>query len=426
MSLCIKIENISDENKSKIENELTIEIEASKYAYGAPPKYIIPYEIDEEDNYIYLPFSYACRNIKIERPKRESFPQIDSKFEGILRPHQQQVRKEAIKILNKKGSVLLSMYCGFGKSITSINLACGIGMKTLIIVNKIILMKQWEESIKDFTSSSVQKLTVKSYKKDCDFYIINAINVSKMQREFFSDIGCVIVDECHLIMAEMLSKSLQYVSPRYLIGLSATPYRSDGLNILLDLYFGTDKIIRKLYKEHVVYKVTTGFVPNVELAKNGKVNWGSVLDSQANDENRNQIILNIIQHFNDRSFLVLTKRISQGQYLFDRLTELGEEVTSLLGSQQEYKHSARILIGTCQKVGVGFDHPKLDTLLLAGDLEEYFIQYLGRCFRRPDVKPVIFDLVDNYSLLKRHFATRQAVYNEHGGKIKNFDMSILN
>ncbi len=234
-----------------------------------------------------------------------------------------------------------------------------------------------------------------------------------------------VVHNCHMIMAETLSKCLQYVSPRYLIGLSATPYRPDGLDGLLDLYFGKNKIIRKLYREHIVYKVSTGFKPPVEKTIQGRINWGSILDAQANNEQRNNLIIKIIQKFNDRNFLVLVKRVEQGKYLSEKLNELGESVTDLIGSNQEFNKTARILIGTCQKVGVGFDHSKLNTLLLATDLEEYFVQYLGRVFRTKDGDPIIFDLVDNNSILNKHYNTRRGVYKEHGGTVKEFDMSML-
>jgi superfamily II DNA or RNA helicase len=309
----------------------------------------------------------------------------------------------------------------------SINIACNIGFKNLIIVNKLILMKQWEESIKLFCpNATIQMLTSKSNKEDCDFYIMNAQNIEKMSKTFFSDIGTVIVDEAHLIMAETLSRSMKYLQPRYLLGLSATPYRPDCLDILLDLYFGNDKIIRKLYRKHTIYKVMTNFKPTIELAKNGKVNWGIVLDSQANDVERNELIIKILKHFSDRNFLVLVKRISQGKHLVSRLLEEKEDVTSLLGNNQFFEASSRILIGTSQKTGVGFDHPKLDSLILAADIEEYFVQYLGRVFRTKNVEPIIFDLVDNYSILNKHFQTRSSVYREHGGEIKKFDISKIN
>jgi len=416
MSIKINLDKIPYEKRLQIDKELEIKIENK---FCPQPRYIIPYKVIDDD--IILPFSYAARQIQIKRPHRELFGKIEIDFNTSLREEQEVVVSEATKILSKKGSVIISCYTGFGKTISAIYLACKIKFKTLIVVNKIILIKQWEESIKTFCSDNViiQKLTVKSTKEDADFYIMNAQNIEKMGKDFFNDIGLVIVDEAHLIMAETLSKSLQYVQPRYLLGLTATPYRPDGLNSLLNFYFGDDKIIRKLQREHIVYKVETGFKPTIEYTTNNKVNWGSILDSQANDEERNELIIDILKYFNDRNFLVLTKRISQGEYLIERLKQENEKVTSLLGSNQEFDSEARILIGTNSKVGTGFDHKKLDALLLAADVEEYFIQYLGRIFRTKEGVPIVVDLVDDNNILLKHWLTRRGIYLEHGGRVKS-------
>jgi len=417
MTLSININKLKTDIQSKIHGDLEICIE-NKYQMG-PPKYIYPYFLITDN--IYLPFAYANK-IKIPRPQRSSFPPINLRFQGTLRPEQKIVKKEAIKYLSKTGSVLCSMYCGFGKTAGAINLAIGIKLKTLVIVNKIVLIKQWKESILKFCpQAQVEILKPSSPVGDADFYIVNAQNLEKFGKKFVGIVGTCIVDECHLIMAEHLSRSLQHVYPRYLIGLSATPYRPDGLDILLKHYFGTGKIIRELYKEHTVYKIETQFRPPLEKTIQGRLNWGAILDYQANNEERNSLIIDIVQKFSQRNFLILIKRIRQGKYLLEKLRELGESVTDLIGSKQEFNTQARILIGTCQKVGVGFDHSKLDTLLLATDLEEYFIQYLGRIFRTRDNQPIIFDIVDDNSTLRKHFQTRKKIYKKHGGIIKDFN-----
>ena len=95
-------------------------------------------------------------------------------------------------------------------------------------------------------------------------------------------------------------------------------------------------------------------------------------------------------------------------------------MTSFKGNRQDYNYESRILVATISKAGVGFDHPKMDALLLASDVEEYFIQYLGRVFRREDVIPIIFDMVDNYPSLKRHYYTRKKAYEKHGGTILKY------
>ena len=112
--------------------------------------------------------------------------------------------------------------------------------------------------------------------------------------------------------------------------------------------------------------------------------------------------------------------VSQGNYLVQRLKEEKEDVTSLIGKQQEYEQSSRILVGKASKAGTGFDHPRLDAMIMASDIQAYFIQYLGRVFRRKDVVPIVFDIVDKNPILERHFKVRRATYLEHGGEIRNF------
>ena len=418
MSLLCNINSLKDEEIKLINKTLKLKLE-QKYGYAAP-KYFLAFDI-LNNSQLSLPFSFGKTHLNLKRRGRNEYTGTNLKFKGVLRDEQQQVEKEAINILNKRGSILLSMYCGFGKTITSISIALKIKLKTLIIVNKIVLINQWEQSINQFCPEAiVQKLKPKCSKENADFYIVNAINVEKFSDNFFHDIGVVIVDEAHLIMAERLSKSLRNIFPRYLLGLSATPYRPDGLNDLLTFYFGKRKIIRELQREHIVYKVTTKFKPTIEMAQNGRVNWGVVLDSQANNVKRNELIIDLVKHFKDRTILILVKRIDQAKYLIERLEESKEDVTSLIGSKQTFCETSRILVGTSSKVGTGFDHPKLDTLLLASDLQEYFIQYLGRCMRRKDIIPYIIDIVDDYSLFKKHYNTRKNIYMKHGGRIVDF------
>jgi superfamily II DNA or RNA helicase len=163
--------------------------------------------------------------------------------------------------------------------------------------------------------------------------------------------------------------------------------------------------------------VNTGFVPDYTLTKDGKVNWGSLLDSQCNNRERNELILQIVRKNKDRNILILSKRIEQGNYLYDRLKEENENVTSLIGKQQEFDVNARVLVGTTSKCGTGFDFPKLDCLILASDIQQYYVQALGRVLRRPDVEPMVFDLVDENQILRMHYESRAQVYREIGGNI---------
>jgi superfamily II DNA or RNA helicase len=270
-------------------------------------------------------------------------------------------------------------------------------------------------------SAKVQVVTSKTkINPDTDYIIMNPTNVPKRPRSDYEHIGFMIVDELHLIMAAGMSKCMRMIVPRFLLGLSATPYRDDDLHAMIGMYFGDNVITRKLNRKHIVYKVTTSFVPETEQTKDGGLDWNSVLTSQADNSDRNAMLVDIIRYFPDRVFLVMCKRVSQGQDLVERLTRADEDVTSLIGDQQTYDSSARILVGIASKTSTGFDHPRLDALLLACDVKAYFIQYLGRIFRREDTVPIVFDVVDRNFVLKRHFNERLDVYKEVGGEMKNF------
>ena len=421
MSIKTNIDTLNQAKRDKINNELKLELKGPGMS-----KWIFPFDLIGDD--LFVPFAYGIRQLKLKRPLRDTFTVMNRKFQGILRDEQLIVKKEAIDILDKQGSVIISAYPGFGKTIGSISLACTMKLKTLIIVNKIVLINQWADSITTFCpSAKIQKLTTKSeFDNECDFFIMNAINVPKMGPNFFKNIGNCIVDELHLIMAEGLSKSLQNICPRYLIGLSATPYREDGLDGLISYFFGDDKIIRKLHRKHIVYKVETGLKIELELSEStGKVNWGAVLKEQSENQERNDLIVKIVEEFKDRTFLILCKRVEQANYFIKKLHEKGENVDSLVGSKQDFNRDCRILVGILSKVGTGFDWSKLNGLILACDLEAFFIQSLGRVFRTKDTIPIVFDIIDKNPILMKHYNSRVETYRECGGIIKSFNREFF-
>lgn len=420
MSRALTIRTANKDYLKKLEKELQVQQEPSKYAKFAVPKIITTYSV--ENGVVHIPFAY---DTNLPTPERKSFPNFEAKFTGKLREHQLDVKSEAIQTMNKSGSVIISCYPGFGKTCLGIYIACQVKLTTLILCHRVVLIEQWKKAILSFCPNArVQIINAKCKLLPSDFYIINAQNVKKFPREFFKNIGFLIVDELHIIMAEKISFCMTSFTPRYVLGLSATPYRNDGLDILLDLYCGKHKIERKLVRNHNAYFYQTGFTPEMKLNKMGKVDWGSVLASQCSNVERNELIIKLIKYFSDRVFIVLSKRVEQARYLVDRLKEEKEDVTSLIGSEQTFCEKSRILVGIGQKAGVGFDHPRLNAMILASDFEDYFIQYLGRIFRTETGEPMIIDLVDNNPILKKHFETRKNIYTEHGGKIRNFKIEF--
>lgn len=420
MSILVSVPTLQPEVLAKIDQDLNLTISSKVSGYGqkSTQTYIQAYRV--QSSLVFLPFAYAVQQgfvPMVHRPLAQPF-----RFTGTLRDEQKIVRNEVLEYLNQQRSVIISTHVGFGKSILAVYFAYKIQLKTLIIVNRLVLMQQWVEVLRQFIHEPKIHIlkTTGIIDWDCDFFIVNAINLPKLG--YMPEIGLVLVDEVHLIVSKVLSTCFQYLTPQYLIGLSATPYRNDGMDILLDLYFGKARVDRQLQRVHHVYRVQTKFTPTVEKQSNGKVDWNHILNQQATDEPRNDLVVEIILS-NALNFLVLCKRVDQIKLLERKLKEKGIEAECLYGDKQPSgalaaSTSKIVLIGTIQKVGTGFDAPYLNALIVASDLEAYFIQYLGRVFRKKETIPVIFDLVDENAILKKHYKTREKTYLKHGGIVK--------
>jgi superfamily II DNA or RNA helicase len=428
MSVCSPINSLTDDEKQLILDTSFDYVKGGTFGgRQGIKKRIDPYLVDEETLVVYTPFYFSTKTLNRKPPPRESYKNINPVFTGKLRDYQVEIIPSLKRALDTNKCALLNLHVGFGKTIVAIYTSTVLKLVTLIITPKLVLVDQWMEGIREFTDGTAEflKPAAKSVNYDAQYYIINAINIRKMEAVLKKlRIGTLIVDELHLVCAEKSFTNLFYLTPRYVLSLSATSYRPDNLDKLIKLYFGENTINKKLYRPHIVYKIQTGLELDFRYQHDGTMDWNSLLMSQADHIQRNQIIIDIILKHPERNFLVLCKRLSQGNYLVDRLQELGESVTHMLTSKRKgeeaFDTESRILIATGQKCSTGFSHNKLNTLIMAADVEEYFIQYLGRVFRTVDVEPVVFDLVDEHPTLKRHFTSRRKVYQESGGVIKNY------
>jgi len=432
MSIIATIDIVSEEIENRVINEVYVKKTEKKsfykggYNYGSGKEVVVrPYRMSDERDKVYLPFRWALDNVQgSSRINREELTPMKAVFTSELRNVQKEIKDDCVKALNKKGCILISLYPGAGKTCLSIFLASRIGLKTLIICHRIVLIEQWKKAIERFIenpsigvvspSLSDKKMKIE---KDKDFILVNAQNVKKLGEECFKGVGLVIIDEIHAIMAESLSECLYHVSPRYMIGLSATPNRPDGLDKLLDFYFGEEnKIVRELHHPHIVYKIDT----NITFEEDSKTQWNALISSQCLNQKRNDMIVDIILHFKERHFLVLCKRVEQAKYITSRLQEEKETVSMMTEDTNDFNEDDRIIVASIQKCGVGFSHDKLDALIMASDVEEYFIQYLARVMRTEHVKPIVFDIIDKHPSLKKHFSERKKVYTKSGGVIKDF------
>ena len=423
MSYEINCSDITDKDSKVMDKQLFISPISKKKRFQqntfyVPPK--VPFVHRYKDK-LYVPYSWGLNYFKTLNNTVHQYKDIDLEFIGTLREEQEELKENSLKLLNDNNTCLIAVYPGFGKTITSLSIISELKKTTLIIVNKIVLVEQWREAIKKFLDMDVFFIKGKNCKiKPSSIYIVNAINLPKFDIDFLKNlgIGCVIVDECHLILTKIFSQALFQICPKYLLGLSATPYRSDGFDTLFNLYFGENRLNKSLYCPHKVINIDSKIPIEFTLAKNGNINWNSVIDSQSFSQERNELICNYIEKYKEKNILVLCKRIKQMNLLNEMLREKNIDSVTFKESDISFDKESKVLISSFQKVGTGFSHDKLDMLILAVDTEEYFLQYLGRVFRRKDSSPIILDIVDDNPVLWKHYRTRAKVYRQCGGTIE--------
>lgn len=381
--------------------------------------------VSGNDRYMAVPFSYyfhflATKGVGIVsiQPK----PHRTFQFEGQLTKGQISYLPQITEILDRLNSVLISFHCGFGKTVVAIYLAWLYKLKTLIIIpGRNVLIDQWIHSIKKFCPTAVIQLLSSRAKVEegADFVVMNGANISKRNPRDFFGFGTLIVDEAHMFCSEKNSTALLNVFPKYVIALTATPQRTDGLHSILTLHFGPEMISKKLYRPFIYKLHRTGFTPSIIQGDNG-LDWNAVIASMSSSPERNALITKIAISQPSRNILILCKRVDQVNLINESLKKNGlGDVSTFYGNEKYYDVNTRILVSTFSKSGVGFDFPKLDTLIVACSVLEGIEQYIGRVFRRDDTTPLIIDFIDSFGPLVKHQKAREKMYKEMGGRMPN-------
>lgn len=441
MSKYIRISDLTETFKTSFYSQLVITPSETKFGVGEEIECYSLFSKDEEPM-ISIPLYYFNKNRKSILDESSTSDDDDCiwpshseyKFTGKIRDAQKEIRDQSFSKLNKRGTLLLSLCTGGGKTVIGIYLMYKIGLKCCVLVHRRFLIEQWKERLSQFAPDAKIQIIHAKTKLDesADVYIMNIDNVHKKDYSFFSSIGTLIVDEAHLSCSPGRAKSYTRFSPKYLICLTATPdERSDNSDIqLFDMYVGKKNVVFKgLHRDHIVFRYNTGYCPKISYNRMGKLDWNDILNQQATNEKRNRSIIEVINKFSDINFIVLCKRIVQANYLHDSLKDAGQSVDIYTGEQKYFNFDTRVLVSSFSKCGTGFDwNPRSSSgealdmgLIIASDVEAYFMQYLGRVFRS-DKSPVIIDFVDKFGVMIKHWKTRCGVYENAGGKVMDYHL----
>ena len=187
---------------------------------------------------MYLEELCKIHNVKIcKKDKRYKGHKLDIQFNGNLREGQREALDELLKYENG----ILCAPTGFGKTVIGCKMIEKRNVNTLILVNKIQLLNQWKERIKEFLKIyEVGEISSKKKK------ITNNIDVASIKSlwnngevlDIAKNYGMIIIDECHHTSAYTFEQTINNGSAKYIYGISATPTREDGHTPIIKMQCG--------------------------------------------------------------------------------------------------------------------------------------------------------------------------------------------
>ena len=203
----IKKENISVEEQQLLRKELNVKPFVPKSSLIKPQPFPI---YRESQNKIYVPRFYGIETYgEPDVDIIDDGNPIDLNFNGELREKQKTVVDKFITHIDKNGCGLLALHTGFGKTICALNIISRLKTKTLIIVHKEFLLRQWIERIEQFLPDAkvgkIQAKVIDIDDKDIVICMLQSLSMKDYDISLFNQFGLTIVDECHHIGAEVFS-----------------------------------------------------------------------------------------------------------------------------------------------------------------------------------------------------------------------------
>jgi superfamily II DNA or RNA helicase len=297
-------------------------------------------------------------------------------------------QKKAIENIKKYNSCICVAPPGFGKTLIGAKMVEIHQISALVIVNKNMLLNQWIERFCEYFMF---------HKKDIGYLgkgknkLNGTLDVATMQSlkntpELIHNYSFVIVDECHHIPAVTFEQIIKNFRGKYVLGLSATPNRKDGLEPILFQQLGEVAYEFKAKKSYG-NKIKTVYTQFHSTADN----YATLINEICSDEKRNQQIIQEIRLHQHRSILVLTDRLEHISELEKLLEQEKLNYLSVHGNLNKKEQQinmqkvdeSRLILATTSFFGEGIDFPHLDTIIFATPISYYgrLIQYLGRIGR---------------------------------------------
>ena len=364
--------------------------------------------------------------LKLESQKRINETEVNSQIKAEIKPNKMQIEAlKNLKGIRKNGGkrALLISATGTGKTyLSAFDVKQSLSSKVLFIVHRRTIA---EAALKTFRNVFGKSKTFGLYSgdklesnRDFIFATIQTISKDDHINKFSKDeFDYIVIDESHRAGADSYKKILDYFKPEFILGMTATPERTDGLDIF------------KLYNYNIAYEIRLHQAMEEDMLS--PFHYYGVTDIEVDGKlltektdfnllTSNERVNRIIEKAefygcddgNVRG-LVFCSSVEECIKLSDEFNKRGYNSIALTGNSTDEDRINAInniesdlsdrlkYIFTRDIFNEGVDIPRINQVIMLRPTDSaiVFVQQLGRGLRKTDGKKylTVIDFIGNYS-----------------------------